>query len=107
MQCSLEYTTLRRVTEATEIYYDPIPDVRLYDVAHIEIGRAGCHNAGFLHAGLATLNVLKPTLYVVPRRCTQRQRHSAPACINCTNFLELLVLISIDFNMIGVSRTRT
>lgn len=28
VQCSLEYTTLRRVTEATEIYYDPIPDVR-------------------------------------------------------------------------------
>lgn len=26
VQCSLEYTTLRRVTEATEIYYDPIPD---------------------------------------------------------------------------------
>jgi hypothetical protein len=29
VQCSLEYTTLKRVTEATEIYYDPIPDVRL------------------------------------------------------------------------------
>jgi hypothetical protein len=29
VQCSLEYTTLKRVTEATEIYYDPIPDVRI------------------------------------------------------------------------------
>jgi hypothetical protein len=28
VQCSLEYTTLRRVTEATEIFYDPIPEVR-------------------------------------------------------------------------------
>lgn len=32
VQCSLEYTTLKRVTEATEIYYDPIPDVRLPSV---------------------------------------------------------------------------
>ena len=28
VQCSLEYTTLRRVTEATEIHYDPNPEVR-------------------------------------------------------------------------------
>lgn len=27
VQCSLEYTTLRRVTQATEIYYDPDPMV--------------------------------------------------------------------------------
>ena len=27
VQCSLEYTTLRRVTEATEIHYDPDPTV--------------------------------------------------------------------------------
>lgn len=27
VQCSLEYTTLRRVTEATEIHYDPDPEV--------------------------------------------------------------------------------
>ena len=33
VQCSLEYTTLKRVTEATEIYYDPIPDVRLLPAA--------------------------------------------------------------------------
>lgn len=33
VQCSLEYTTLKRVTEATEIYYDPIPDVRLSPAA--------------------------------------------------------------------------
>ena len=26
VQCSLEYTTLRRVTEATEIHYDPDPE---------------------------------------------------------------------------------
>jgi hypothetical protein len=29
VQCSLEYTTLRKVTQATEIYYDPEPMVRL------------------------------------------------------------------------------
>ena len=28
VQCSLEYTTLRKVTQATEIYYDPIVNVR-------------------------------------------------------------------------------
>ena len=28
VQCSLEYTTLRKVTQATEIYYDPDPMVR-------------------------------------------------------------------------------
>ena len=28
VQCSLEYTTLRKVTGATEIYYDPDPTVR-------------------------------------------------------------------------------
>ena len=28
MQCSLEYTTLRKVTQATEIYYDPDVEVR-------------------------------------------------------------------------------
>ena len=28
VQCSLEYTTLRKVTQATEIYYDPDPQVR-------------------------------------------------------------------------------
>ena len=27
VQCSLEYTTLRKVTQATEIYYDPDPMV--------------------------------------------------------------------------------
>ena len=27
VQCSLEYTTLRKVTGATEIYYDPDPTV--------------------------------------------------------------------------------
>lgn len=27
IQCQLEYTTLRRVTEATEIHYDPDPQV--------------------------------------------------------------------------------
>ena len=27
IQCQLEYTTLRRVTEATEIHYDPEPQV--------------------------------------------------------------------------------
>lgn len=29
IQCQLEYTTLRRVTEATEIHYDPDPQVCL------------------------------------------------------------------------------
>lgn len=28
IQCQLEYTTLRRVTEATEIHYDPDPQVQ-------------------------------------------------------------------------------
>ena len=28
VQCSLEYTTLRKVTQATEIYYDPDVEVR-------------------------------------------------------------------------------
>ena len=28
MQCSLEYTTLRKVTQATEIYYDPNVEAR-------------------------------------------------------------------------------
>ena len=28
MQCMLEYTTLRKVTQATEIFYDPDPTVR-------------------------------------------------------------------------------
>jgi hypothetical protein len=27
VQCSLEYTTLRKVTQATEIWYDPDPMV--------------------------------------------------------------------------------
>ena len=27
VQCSLEYTTLRKVTQATEIWYDPDPRV--------------------------------------------------------------------------------
>lgn len=37
VQCSLEYTTLRKVTQATEIYYDPNPTVALliYFVAWI------------------------------------------------------------------------
>ena len=30
VQCSLEYTTLRRVTEATEIHYDPDPTVSIF-----------------------------------------------------------------------------
>ena len=30
IQCQLEYTTLRRVTEATEIHYDPDPQVCPY-----------------------------------------------------------------------------
>lgn len=28
VQCALEYTTLRKVTQATEIFYDPDPTVR-------------------------------------------------------------------------------
>jgi hypothetical protein len=28
VQCSLEYTTLRKVTQATEIYYDPNVEAR-------------------------------------------------------------------------------
>jgi len=31
VQCSLEYTTLRRVTQATEIYYDPDPRTTVID----------------------------------------------------------------------------
>ncbi len=27
IQCSLEYTTLKRITQTTEIYYDPDPMV--------------------------------------------------------------------------------
>lgn len=27
IQCSLEYTTLKRITQTTEIYYDPDPTV--------------------------------------------------------------------------------
>ena len=33
VQCQLEYTTLRRVTEATEIHYDPDPQVLCYTQA--------------------------------------------------------------------------
>ncbi len=33
VQCSLEYTTLRKVTQATEIYYDPDPMVGPIDFA--------------------------------------------------------------------------
>ncbi len=28
IQCALEYTTLRRITHATEVWYDPDPQVR-------------------------------------------------------------------------------
>ena len=30
IQCSLEYTTLKRITQTTEIYYDPDPTVCLF-----------------------------------------------------------------------------
>ena len=39
MQCSLEYTTLRKVTQATEIYYDP--DVEVRRIAHWSSGPKG------------------------------------------------------------------
>lgn len=31
VQCALEHTTLRKVTEATEIYYDPDPKVNFWN----------------------------------------------------------------------------
>ena len=34
IQCQLEYTTLRRVTEATEIHYDPDPQVDTLHLLH-------------------------------------------------------------------------
>ena len=39
VQCQLEYTTLRRVTQATEIHYDPDPRV-----SPLELNKAGPWN---------------------------------------------------------------
>lgn len=40
IQCQLEYTTLRRVTEATEIHYDPDPQVcALLDCCPVALSR--------------------------------------------------------------------
>ena len=62
VQCSLEYTTLRKVTQATEIYYDPNVEARpapLPGVALISIGMemhavwsAPCFMRGSLPCGM-------------------------------------------------------
>lgn len=38
IQCSLEYTTLKRITQTTEIYYDPDPTVRLLPICLANTG---------------------------------------------------------------------
>ena len=59
VQCSLEYTTLRRVTEATEIHYDPDPEVRARVCARASHPRGpGCHGA-CLHTRACCTGVVK------------------------------------------------
>lgn len=57
VQCSLEYTTLRRVTHATEIYYDPDPRTTV-----IEEDKEWVESFYDLNEGEVDLNTLYPWL---------------------------------------------
>ena len=57
VQCSLEYTTLRRVTHATEIYYDPDPRTTV-----IEEDKEWVDSYYDLNEGEVDLNTLYPWL---------------------------------------------
>ena len=57
VQCSLEYTTLRRVTQATEIYYDPDPKTTI-----IEEDREWVESYFDLNEGDVDVNRMSPWL---------------------------------------------